>query len=236
MSFIFGSLLLLMGTVFAQHPQGELGEVNSQLSKTFVEKMPKEVVQLYNKNIKDLKATGIEKKSLKVGENAPDVQLTIAGEKVSLSKIYAVKPVVLKFYRGGWCPYCVAEMRHYEALNRDFKKADSQIVGVSPDTTEMSAKTQSKNELTYDLVSDEGHAIARKFGLVYKADSKVVEDLKKNGIDLTIYQGNNSNELSIPATYVIGKDGKIAFAFVDADFRVRAEPSKVLQVVKSLKK
>ncbi len=229
------SFLVLMN--FAQaRPTGELGEINAQLNKTFAEKMPKEVVQLYNKNIKDLKDSGIEKRSLKVGDNAPEAEVTIGGEKLPLKSVYGRGPLVLKFYRGGWCPYCVAEMKHYEKYLKDFKRAGAQVLGVSPDTVDMSAKTMASNELTYDLVSDEGHAIARKFGLVYKADEKIVQELKKNGIDLTVYQGNSNNELSIPATYVIDKDGKIAFAFVDADFRVRAEPETVLKAARALKK
>lgn len=228
--------ILLIGQGFAQSGNASLGEALSQKRKTFSEKMPKEVVQLYQNNIKELKAAGLEKQALKVGDKAPEVMINIKGEKHPLSHIYASGPVVLKFYRGGWCPYCMAELKHYDQMFDQFKKEGSQILAFSPDTEVMSKKTETTNDLSFDVLSDGGHAIARKFGLVYKLDQKVVDQLKKDGIDLSVYQGNKNNELSIPGTFVVGKDGKIAFAYVDADWQKRAEPESVLKVVKSLKK
>lgn len=230
------ALLLMVNFSYADRPTSSLGDALSSKQKTFSQKMPKEVVELYSNNIKKLKEAGIHKKALNVGDKAPEVQVNLKGQKVPLSKIYSAGPVVLKFYRGGWCPYCMTELKHYDGMYNDFKDAGAQIVAFSPDTEEMSRKTTSTNELDFDVVSDLNHSIARKFGLVFKEDAKIVDQLKKAGVDLAAFQGNNNNELSMPATYVIGKDGRIAFAFVDADYRVRAEPSQVLEVVKAMKK
>lgn len=235
-NFIIGFLLLLSFSHANEGGSASLGEALSQKKKTFTQTMPKEVVELYDQNIKDLKAAKLDKQSVKVGAKAPEVEVTLAGKKHPLSHIYAAGPLVVKFYRGGWCPYCMTELKHYQNLYPEFKKAGAQILALAPDTNTEIAKTTSTHSLSFDVVSDEGLAIARKFGLVYKLDQKVVDQLKKNGIDLSVYQGNNNNELAIPATFVIGKDGKVAFAFVDADYRVRAEPAQVLQVVKALKK
>lgn len=232
------SLLFVVGAFAAGDTGrgGSLGDALSQRKKTFTEKMPKEVIALHEKNIEDMKGSGLEKKALNVGKKAPDVMINFHGQKRALSQVYSRGPVVLKFYRGGWCPYCMTELKHYDNMIEEFKKAGAQVLAFAPDTEAMSRKTQSTHDLSFDVLSDEGHAIARQFGLVYKMDDKVVEGLKKNGIDVTLYQGNDKKELSIPATYVIGQDGSIAFAYVDADYRQRAEPEDVLKAVKALKK
>lgn len=223
---------LLVNFAYAQFLEGPL----LLKKKTFNETMPKEVVELYEQNIKELKVLGIEKKALKVGDRVPEFEVSLAGKKYPISSIYAAGPLVLKFYRGGWCGYCMTELKHYEKMNADFKKAGSQILAISPDTEEVSQKTRSQNGLSFDLVSDEGHGIAKKFGLVYELNPKIEKHMKDNGIDLTQYQGpEDKKNLNIPATYVITKDGRIAFSHVDADYRTRAEPSLVLEAVKKVK-
>lgn len=233
-------LLIMASAAFANENSAgagaTLGEALGQQKKTFTEKMPKDVVDLFERNVQDMKGSGLEKKALTVGKKVPDASINLNGTKVSLRQIYGRGPLVLKFYRGGWCRYCMTELKHYDSIYNEFKEAGAQIIALAPDTEKMTKKTRSLHELDFDVVSDKGHELARKFGLVYKADDKIVEALKKNGIDLSVYQENGSHELSIPATYVIDRDGTIAFSFIDADYRVRAEPSDVLKAVKALKK
>lgn len=234
---VFKFFFLIALTNFSVYAgPGSLGEALSQRGKTFSEKMPKEVFELYQNNIKDMQKAGISKKALKVGDKAPDVKFTVSGEELTLKELYSTGPVVLKFYRGGWCPYCMTELRHYDQMIESFNKVKGKIVALSPDTFESSNKTRATNELSFDVLSDPDHAVARKFGLVYKLDQKVVDQLKKDGIDISVYQGNDKSELSIPATYVIGKDGRISFSFVDVDYRKRAEPETVLEAVKAASK
>ncbi len=238
LKFVLGFIVLLnFANAFAlEGASGDsLGEGLSLRKKTFTEKMPKEVVDLFEKNIKEQKASGIESQSLKVGDKVPDVLVDLGGKKVQLSRIYAEGPVVLKFYRGGWCPYCLMELKHYQKMNAEFKKAGAQILAIAPDNAEQIRETKTKNSLSYDVVSDHHQAIAKQFKLVYKVHPKIAEVLKKSGIDLSVYHGDNENELSIPGTFLVGKDGIVAFAYVDADYRQRAEPSIVLQAVKALK-
>lgn len=226
--FIMFSLMLN-----AAHAQ-RLNDVLSMKKKTFTETMPKDVVEVYEQNVKDMKAMGIEKKALKVGDNIPEFKLSLGGKEYSIRDVYERGPLVLKFYRGGWCGYCMAELKHYNKMNEDFKKAGAQILAISPDTQDISNQTRSKNGIAFDLLSDPGHAIAKQFGLVYDLDSKVAETLKKSGVDLAQYQGDDKADLSVPATYVVTKEGKIAFSYVDADYRKRAEPAVVLDAVKKL--
>jgi peroxiredoxin len=235
-------LLLVINFAYAQngHNGGtSLGEALYQQKETFVERMPKEVVKVYDDNIKTLKKAGIEKEALNVGDKAPQVNIPLDGEPYPLANIYGTGPLVLKFYRGGWCVYCMTELKHYEAMYDEFKAAGAQIVAISPDTAEKIQRNRVTGNLSFDVISDEDHAIARAFNLVYQLEEKMIERLKADGIDLSVYQGKNGDEdqeLAIPATYVIDTDGRIAFAYIDADYRQRVEPSDVLKVIKKMKK
>lgn len=205
--------------------------------KSTIENAPKEVVDLYEKNIQQMKGSGLEKKAKKLGDKAPDPEVTIGGETMPLSYVYGAKPLILKFYRGGWCSYCVSELKRFQELNERVEKAGAQILAVSPDTDEMIKKTRETNGLMgFDIVSDKGHAIASQFGLVYDLDSDVAKQLKSSGIDLAAYQGDDKADLTIPATYVIDKQGKIIFSYVDADYRNRTDPEEVIRAIRSLKK
>jgi peroxiredoxin len=185
---------LLISNVFAVETAGSLGEALSSRGKTFSQKMPKEVVELYQNNIKDMQKAGISKKALKVGDKAPDVVINFNGKKIPLKDLYSAAPVVLKFYRGGWCPYCMTELKYYEGKNADFKKAGSQIIAISPDTLEATTKTKSTNGLSYDVVSDENHEIARKFNLVYKLDQKVFQSTRATLTVSSLYLRPTSSE------------------------------------------
>ncbi len=226
------AMSLVAGISYAQI-QGEGAPIRR---KTYTEIMPKDVLDLYAQNAKDLKTSGLEKKTLKVGKNAPKIALPIGGQKVPLNQIYEAGPLVLKFYRGGWCSTCLKELKDYEALSADFKKAGAQILAISPDSVAMAKKTADKNNFHFDVLSDEGHEIARAFGLVYKENPKILEHMKKSGINLSEYQSKNEGELVLPGTYVISPKGIIAFSFVDTDYHVRAEPKAILEVVQQIQK
>lgn len=226
-------LSLLTGQVFAR----EEGGAPLSRKKSTIEKAPQEVTDLYAKNIQQMKASGLEKKALKLGDSAPEVEVTIGGETMPLSYVYGARPLILKFYRGGWCGYCVNELKDLQEVNANVEKAGAQILAITPDTDEMIAKTRETNGLKgFDIVSDKGHAIASKFGLVYDLDSGVADQLKKQGIDLAAYQGDDKADLSIPATYVINKKGEVIFSYVDADYRNRATKDELFNAIRSLKK
>ncbi|WPU67212.1 peroxiredoxin-like family protein [Peredibacter starrii] len=224
---------LLTGQAFAREGIG----APLSRKKSTIENAPKQVVDFYEKNIQQMKASGLEKKALKLGDKAPEVEVTIGGETMPLSYVYGARPLILKFYRGGWCSYCLTELKDLQEVNDNVEKAGAQILAITPDTDEMIQKTRETNKLTgFDIVSDKGHGIASKFGLVYDVDSNVADQLKKQGIDLAAYQGDDKADLSIPATYVINTKGEVIFSYVDADYRNRATKDELFSAIRSLKK
>ena len=176
-----------------------------------------------------VRASGLADSALTVGDAAPTFSLPNAsGETVALSDVLASGPVILTFYRGGWCPYCNLELRAYQAMLPEIEAAGATLVAVSPQTPDASLTTQEKKDLTFTVLSDEGNAVARQFGLVHTLPADLVAAYDQFGLDVAGSNGDASGDLPLPATYVIDPDGTIRYAFVDADYTKRAEPSEVL--------
>lgn len=227
---IFG---LFSGLAQAQYLDGPIG----LQKKTFREIMPKDVVKLYDQNISELKKLDIAKKALNIGDKIPDFKIMLGGEEHSISEVYEAGPLILKFYHGGWCERCVADLKAYERMNADFKKAGAQILGISPDDDKVSMETRTKNGISYDLIQDADLFAAKELGLTYEASPKVEKHLKDNGLEMAKYLSpTDKKNILVPATYVITKQGVVAFAYVDADYRTKADPKVVLDVVKNLPK
>ena len=182
-----------------------------------------------------LKATGIENRALQVRAAAPDLTLPDAlGRPVRLSDLWQRGPLVLIFYRGGWCPYCNLELRAWQQRIDALAAVGASLVAVSPQTPDHSLSTAEKNALAYPVLSDSSLAAATAFGLAFELPPELVALYGSVGNDLPVLNGNGRWVLPVPATYVIDGSGQIAFAHIEADYRERAEPADVLTVVERL--
>lgn len=174
-------------------------------------------------------------KGLRAGEKAPNFTLPDAtGEKVQLEDVLKKGPVILTFYRGGWCPYCNMELRAYQQLMEDIKAAGAELVAVSPQTPDASLSTKEKNELDYFVLSDEGNKVADEYKLVYTLPPYLVDIYREKGLDLEKANDSDSWTLPVSATYIIKQDGTIAYEYTKADYKDRVEPSDVVEKLKSL--
>ncbi|CAN5626606.1 peroxiredoxin-like family protein [soil metagenome] len=179
-----------------------------------------------------LKAGGIESQALKVGDSAPDLSLPDAlGTSVSLSSLWQVGPLVVIFYRGGWCPYCNLELKAWQGRLPELKQLGATLVAISPQSPDNSLSTAQKNELAFAVLSDSSLQAAESFKIAFEMAPDLVELYKKGGNDLPTLNGNGRWVLPVPATYVIDRRGQIVYAHVEADYRERAEPEDVLAAV-----
>lgn len=179
-----------------------------------------------------LRATGIERSALQVGAQAPDISLSDAtGKTVKLSELWVRGPLVLVFYRGGWCPYCNLELRAWQQQLHGLKALGAQLVAVSPQTPDNSLTTAEKNALLFPVLSDSTLEAASAYGVAFEMPPELVELYRRVGHDLPTLNGNGRWALPVPATYVIGTDGRIELAYVNADYRERAEPADVLALL-----
>lgn len=186
-------------------------------------------VQTMEEATAQLRATGIERTALKAGDTAPDLTLNDAtGRAVRLSELWRQGPLVVVFYRGGWCPYCNFELRAWQTLLPEMAQRGVRLVAISPQTPDHSLSTAQKNELAFPVLSDSTLAAAEGFGIAFDLSDELVALYAKVGNDLPTLNGNGRWALPVPATFVIDARGVITEAHVDADYRHRAEPAEVL--------
>jgi peroxiredoxin len=175
--------------------------------------------------------------SLQEGEHVEDFELPDAsGRPVGLSSLSARGPVVLTFYRGGWCDYCGNYLRTLDQALDKFREAGAELVAISPQTPEYSASTADKLDLGYPVLSDADNHVARRFGLVFRLPEAFRRAYEVLGIDLPRYNGTHSFELPIPATYVIDGHNRIVYASVDPNYTKRPDPAAVLAKLDALEK
>ncbi len=193
-------------------------------------------MKVYEQGIEEVRKTGTAEKALKVGDKAPDFELPDAtGKKVKLSDLTARGPVVVTWYRGGWCPYCNVALRGFTRSLPEIRAAGATMVAISPETPDNTLTTAEKNHLEFNVLSDKGSKVARAYGVSYKVP-KMVADQMKGRLDLAKFNGDDSGELPLGVTYVIDREGIIRYAFIDSDYRKRAEPSEVIAAIHNLEK
>lgn len=174
---------------------------------------------------------GILERAVNVGDRAPDFSLSDPQFKmVQLSKLLSDGPVVLTWYRGGWCPYCNIQLRAMQEVLPEIKALGGSLVALSPEIPDNSLDTREKNALEYYVLSDLGNRVAREYNLVYKLPARVAEQFEGR-LDISAHNGDDSLELPLSATYVIDQDGTVTYAFIDTDYRNRAEPAEILSAL-----
>jgi peroxiredoxin len=210
------------------------GEIDARRSKS---KVPSKARMTMEQATEELRQSGIIGKALKKGQKFIDFELpNISGSKVKLSDELKKGPVVLTFYRGGWCPYCNLQLKAYQDHLDEFKKAGGQLIAVSPESMESANTTVKKNDIKFQILTDNLNKEARKYGLVFKLSDELKQVYLKAGLDVQKNQGNNSWEVPIPATYVINTDGEVVYSFLNVDYVKRAEPIDIIESLKSLNK
>jgi peroxiredoxin len=198
------------------------------------ERIPKNALRIMDAATDELVTHQAAGHALQPGDPAPDFILPDAnGHEFRLYSALADGPVVLVFYRGGWCPYCNIHLRGFQNLLPQLTEAGAQLVAISPQLPDGSLTTQAKNELTFPVLSDVGLHTARAFRIAFelpKALLALYSDFDHPLIDANGETG--ATALPMPATFVIREDRTIAFAHVDADYTRRSEPAEVLRVVR----
>lgn len=179
----------------------------------------------------------ISERGLDVGAEAPQITTTdVEGKTFDLSKAAKSGPVVLVFYRGGWCPYCSLQLRklQLEALPR-VKKAGGRLVAISVDKLDSVLKMKAKDSLGMTILSDPKAKILKAYDVDYKVPDELVEKyIKKYKIDLEADSGETHHIIAVPAVFVIGESGRVAFSYVNEDYKVRAQVEDIVSAVEAL--
>lgn len=166
---------------------------------------------------------------LSAGDAVPSVTLQdTTGAPVSFSSLYETSPVLVVFYRGGWCPFCTRHLESVAQILDEISEAGVQVVGVSPDRPEALRDTLDSLNLSYDLYSDSGMEAGRAFGLAFRVDEATRTKYQEYGIDLEKASGESHYQLPVPAVYLIDQEGMILYAYTNPDYKTRASGEEIL--------
>jgi peroxiredoxin len=181
----------------------------------------------------ELVASGQARRALKAGDMAPDFTLNDPdGMLVSSVELLKQGPLVITFYRGGWCQYCNLELQGLEATMRAFRELGANLIAISPQNAVNSRKSVRSNNLTYPILSDPRNDLAEVFGIRFVLPDYLVDLYKKLNNDLPAFNGDDSWTLPMPARYVVNQDGTILYSEVNPDYTHRPEPEDMLPVLR----
>ena len=197
-------------------------------------KLPADVLALMNTTNEELIAQHIKDNALQIGQKVENFSLANHnGENIELADLLKKGPVIISFYRGGWCPYCNLELKALNDYLPQFKTQSAQLVAISPQLPDETLSTAQKNDLEFDVLSDVSNKVAEQFGLLFTLDERIQALYTQFGIDFEHYYGDKSFKLPLPATYVINQEGVITYAFLNEDYTLRAEPIDVMTALES---
>jgi peroxiredoxin len=185
--------------------------------------------QVNERTIEWLRSSGAAERALKRGDEAPSFTLMDQADRsVASEGLLAAGPLIVTFFRGRWCPFCVATLEAWRNSHAQVLERGAQFVAISPQTAHHNSLTSDQHKLHYRLLSDGGNEVAKKFGVAYRVPEEQVTLYRSSFVNLPHLNGDESWMLPLAATFVISHSGKIAAAFVSPDHRERAEPADVL--------
>jgi peroxiredoxin len=171
-----------------------------------------------------------------VGQKIPDAKgRDLDGHDVSLSSLFSKGPILLAFYRGGWCPYCSSENHALATAYPEYQKRGVTPVTVSVDLPDAEAKTKATYAIPFPVLSDSDATMITAFHVVNKVDADTYTKLKGYGIDLEGYSGKTHHEIAIPSFFLIDRTGVVRWAHSDPDYKVRPSTAQILAAIDGAK-
>jgi peroxiredoxin len=217
--------------------ESKIGTDTHSLQEQFAERkeliskyVPPEIQAIHARTITELKQGGISDRALTIGVKAPPFELSDHnGKRISSSDLLSKGRLVICFFRGRWCPFCVGQLEAMNVILPQIEASGASLVAISPQTVQQSFFMADQHRLKFPLLSDAGNKVARQFGLTYRVPDYQQAVYKRVFINLPFTNGEASWELPIPATYIVSQDGTIVFASHNADYTERPEPLDILQ-------
>lgn len=169
-------------------------------------------------------------KGLNVGDNAPKITFTTAGnKKETLASYYQKQPVVVIFYRGYWCPVCNKHLSEFAEKAKEIEAAGAKLIAISSESYDNVEKTKKQTGANFTIISDADGSIMKAFDVNFKVTNEyqaMIQDKLHASIAET--NANKKPELPVPATFIIDKSGKIVYKQFNPDYKIRASVEDIL--------
>jgi peroxiredoxin len=210
------------------HLQDQLDEITTQ-TRTLVQP---DRLAVGERAIEELFRSGIEDRLLPIGAAAPGFSLPdFSGNIVRSSDLLALGPLVINFFRGRWCPYCVTELEAWRDLYPALRERGALVIGISPQNQRQSDFTAAQHAIPFPLLIDAGCAVAERYGIAWTIPDYLRRYYRGILLNIPYVNGDETWKLPLPATFVLSQEGKILYSEAHADFRVRPEPEEVLRSI-----
>ncbi len=224
-----------------------LRDVYAERKRLIAKYVPADILASHARAVEELKESGIVDRALSPGDPAPAFELSDHdGKAVRSLELLERGPLVICFFRGRWCPFCVGQMEAMNSVVAEIRELGASLVGISPQTVQQSCFMVDQHKLQFPLLSDAGNKVARQFGLAYRVAEYQQEIYRRALVNLPFVNGDNGWELPIPATYILSR-GKVAdeasaphklaqavYASVNPDYTERPEPGDLVQSLSHL--
>lgn len=219
-----------MNKVEIPNYQNGLNDLRNNLASM----LPVDALKVFDTDAEALQKTHSSILKLSMGDKAPNFTLSNAvNESVNLYDVLKENRVVLTFYRGTWCPYCNLMLAQYQQVLGQIKELGANLIAISPQTPDESLNIKDKNELQFEVLSDNSNIVARQFTTIFKYGEKPLATMSELGYDYDSFYADDSRELPIPATFIIEQNGIISFAKSEGgDYRNRVEASEIINSLK----
>jgi peroxiredoxin len=192
--------------------------------------VPADIQGVHTRVTGELKEARFAKNVLQAGSKAPVFELKDHnGTPLPSTELLEKGRLVICFFRGRWCPFCVGQLEAMNLLLPLIEQARASLIAISPQTVQQSYFMLDQHKLRFPLLSDAGNQVARQFGLVYRVPGDQQAIYRRSLINLPFANGDNSWELPIPATFIVDRDGTILCAYADEDYTQRPEPQEILR-------
>lgn len=219
-------------------PESGTTSLSDQMAKArdeFIASQSEEDKMIIGAAMEKLMGSDFGSKALVVGDDIPQFILPNAkGDKISIVDRLENGPVVLSFYRGGWCPFCNLEFMALSDALSEINGLGASLIGISPETPDVAQETVSRHNLPFEVLSDVGNEVIKQFGLFTEVYEEMRPLYLQWGLDIPAANGDEKWEIPIPATYIVDKQGVIRAAYVNKDYTQRMDPGDIIAELKKL--
>ena len=187
-------------------------------------------LMISNFTIAQIYPTANDVKPLLIGQKIPNATLqNLDGKDVELESLMAEQPSVVVFYRGGWCPYCNAQLAGLAKIENEIKDLGYQIIAISPENFQNIPEVAKKDKVSYTLLSDNGGNLIQRTGIAFE-----MPDNYKKGLSSKV-KGNLTPILPVASVFIVNRSGEIMFEYINPDYKIRLPEDMLLAVLKSMK-
>jgi peroxiredoxin len=207
----------------------QTAQLNSILD-AFQDKVPESVYTAVTESRNNFINSFNTHAAIQIGDTLPEFSLSDAvGTQRSSGELLSKGPLLITFYRGEWCPFCNITLTNFQKILPDIQAKGVTFVAISPELPNQSLSTTEKHDLKFPVLSDVGNQFAKTLGFLFQQPDSLRPVFDKFGHKLKERNGDDSFIVPVPATILVGKDGKVKNTYINPDYTKRVEPQEVLK-------